>query len=597
MTDHFKVQGIAAEADFSRLFPFSPAMAVAAKAELLCAIAAVLSLGPVQAFKTGSQSQGRPTNLVRRQHFQTDSNNIDGINDDGSEMVQGFLGADAVTSAVIHDGALQKDTDATYVLGAAGQNDCPSGYQNILTESACHLAALYQGWPDLTWKDQSHVMNNRAKGCFMWEALETHRAFFNPNTGIPTSPSAHSKPICEKATYVIGAAGQNDCPSGYQNILTVSECHLAAQSQGWPDMTSVDQSHVMDSRAKGCFWWEGNAITHRAFFNPHAGVPPSPSVLSKPICEKADGYTLKYTDGNCNGTSLATSGTATDLSACKASCNAVDHLACTFLSWCQAGTAGCTGGNENKCNMYSTCDSKTDLPGYMTYGKTVDALEVEFSWSDATWHCMTTKHCEHKLIAHGPYDEDWKCKCVGIYFGMDADGTNCSEWVACMNSHKGEAYNEMQKLMNLEVSSSAQLLLLGTGHHQSADLPGCTNPFTAADCGCDADLLAQCTNNGTLLLDMPSLTQCKVSLLCAMDGVCSGWKCALYEDGKRRCGEIFDCTESLLAVSDNGEAAENEAAEGESITRPKTVTNAAGAEKPGTMAPRSAREREWQKRA
>jgi len=206
--------------------------------------------------------------------------------------------------------------------------------------------------------------------------------------------------------------------------------------------------------------------------------------------------------------------------------------------------------------------------------------------SEATWACMATKHCEHMLVGLvAAHDEDWKCKCVGVYYGMAADGLDCSEWVACMDSRTGTARDALQNFMDLEVP--APLLQLSNGHHQLADLAGCVNPFTAPECGCDAAMLATCTIDGTVAMSEAQLLDCKVSLLCGYDVVCSSWKCALYADGARRCPGI-DCTQSLLAVHDNGEAAKAKAAEGEVTTRPNNATNGAGDEMQNPLASRNA---------
>merc|ERR1719215_2599549 len=40
---------------------------------------------------------------------------------------------------------------------------------------------------------------------------------------------------CKEARYVLGDGGQNDCPSGYKNILTQGACEMAAQTLGYVD--------------------------------------------------------------------------------------------------------------------------------------------------------------------------------------------------------------------------------------------------------------------------------------------------------------------------------------------------------------------------
>jgi hypothetical protein len=244
---------------------------------------------------------------------------------------------------------------------------------------------------------------------------------------------------------------------------------------------------------------------------------------------------------------------------------------------------GCNGTKQNRCDMYAACNSKADLPGYMTYGKTEQALVLEFDRTDAAWHCMATNRCMNETVHSGPHNLTWKCECVSEYYGASSSSYNCTDWKACMDKHKDSTYNSVQQELKKEVSRS--LLLLDAEHHQPADLLNCTNPFEGPDCGCDAEMDELCTNNGQ---PEDTVHQCKMDYLCSFGGVCSSWKCKLYDNGRRRCDGIFDCTQSLLAVDDDGDARKSEAADGQVYTGAKNGINSAWAAAQNPVAPSNA---------
>lgn len=106
-------------------------------------------------------------------------------------------------------------------------------------------------------------------------------------------------------------------------------------------------------------------------------------------------------NGACNGNYIASgSGIQDDLSACKAKCDSV--ATCSFLSFCPSGTSACTGGNANKCALYSACSSSTGSKhrGYTTYRKATTLTDLGGSG------CTSSSKCGQ---CNGDCDRDSDC--------------------------------------------------------------------------------------------------------------------------------------------------------------------------------------------
>ena len=106
---------------------------------------------------------------------------------------------------------------ARYVLGAAGQNGCPSGYQNILAASACQAAAQALGLGDRTMIIVTSVgYETNPKGCFKW--LSNGFVYLNPNTGVPANPTSEGAPICEAFLYAVASKRHHGLDCGAWNL-------------------------------------------------------------------------------------------------------------------------------------------------------------------------------------------------------------------------------------------------------------------------------------------------------------------------------------------------------------------------------------------
>jgi len=93
---------------------------------------------------------------------------------------------------------------ANYLFGDLGSNDCPCGYANVVTIAGCRAAHGPLGLSDKTGSNEAHLQNVRPKGCFEYGSA----VYWNPNTGMPSSPDMCCKPVC-----VLTATNPNSLPS------------------------------------------------------------------------------------------------------------------------------------------------------------------------------------------------------------------------------------------------------------------------------------------------------------------------------------------------------------------------------------------------
>jgi hypothetical protein len=179
-----------------------------------------------------------------------------------------------VTDAPSGGGGVSNDPcDREYKLGAAGSNDCPAGTVPIVHPEDCERAAALvknddgtaAGLSVLKKADgnlQNFTIHNgwvnpmpQPKNCLVWNG----HVYYNPTETIPTAYEGQT--LCEETKYPSGTgntAAASACPTGYEAIMTYTECHLAfGCSSGYsgcsmPDFANAAR-HISTTEPKGCF--------------------------------------------------------------------------------------------------------------------------------------------------------------------------------------------------------------------------------------------------------------------------------------------------------------------------------------------------------
>lgn len=262
--------------------------------------------------------------------------------------------------------------------------------------------------------------------------------------------------IHEALNYATGQEAQNDCPSGYSNIVTQSACQAAAVALGEADKTDVDETADQDNRPKGCFF-STDGSNRGVYLNPNPGTPSSPATLTHPVCSKAVGSTSTCSvlcemckdDGTCAtcppGKTLTSSGDCLDHCPAGQYTSAENDYVCTDCNGVSRRRranicTGCPPGNVNNpgfdnCqNIQETCDhgsceacadcitqATPHLQSCLAeQGLSVTCLDFRDIWCHTFESTMmnceaSSTGCYYKIMCHSPCICDgWKTvRCGG----------------------------------------------------------------------------------------------------------------------------------------------------------------------------------------